>query len=61
MSNYQQLTKKELRNYIKQHPEDEDAFQYYLTIMRAKPGIVVSTEEQALAEFRKRLESESRQ
>lgn len=59
MSNYQQLTKKELRNYIKQHPEDEDAFQYYLTIMRAKPGIVVSTEEQALAEFRKRLESES--
>ncbi len=59
MSNYQQLTKKELRNYIKQHPEDEDAFQYYLTIMRAKPGIVVSTEEQALAEFIKRLESES--
>ncbi|BAZ11225.1 hypothetical protein NIES4071_30510 [Calothrix sp. NIES-4071] len=59
MSNYQQLTKKELRDYIKQHPEDEDAFQYYLTIMRAKPGIVVSTEEQALAEFRKRLESES--
>ncbi|MBW4512449.1 MAG: hypothetical protein KME64_39055 [Scytonematopsis contorta HA4267-MV1] len=59
MSNYQQLTKKELRDYIKRHPEDEDAFQYYLTIMRAKPGIVVSTEEQALAEFRKRLESES--
>jgi predicted Ser/Thr protein kinase len=59
MSNYQQLTKKELRDYIKQHPEDEDAFQYYLTIMRAKPGVVVSTEEQALAEFRKRLESES--
>jgi hypothetical protein len=59
MSNYQQLTKKELRDYIKRHPEDEDAFQYYLKIMRAKPGIVVSTEEQALAEFRKRLESES--
>ena len=59
MSNYQQLTKKELRDYIKRHPEDEDAFQYYLTIMRAKPGVVVSTEEQALAEFRKRLESES--
>ncbi|BAZ08494.1 hypothetical protein NIES4071_02990 [Calothrix sp. NIES-4071] len=59
MSNYQQLTQKELRNYIKQHPEDEEAFQYFLTNIRAKPGIVVNTEEQAMAEFRKRLESES--
>ncbi len=26
MSNYQQLTEAELRNYVKQHPDDEDAF-----------------------------------
>lgn len=56
MTNYQQLTKVELINYVKQHPEDEEAFQYFLTIMRAKPGIVVSTEEQAVIEFQKRIQ-----
>jgi hypothetical protein len=62
MSNHQQLTEKELRNYIKQHPEDEEAFQYYLAIMRAKPGrVVVSTEEQAVIEFQKRIQLESTQ
>jgi hypothetical protein len=59
MINYQQLSQTELRNYVKQHPDDEEAFQHYLTIMRAKPGIVVSTEEQALIEFRKRIEAEA--
>jgi hypothetical protein len=60
MSNYQELTEAELRNYVKQHPDDEEAFQYYLTIMRAKPNrVVVSTEEQALIEFKKRIQAES--
>ncbi len=59
MSNYQQLTEAELRNYVKQHPDDEEAFQHYLTIIRTKPGIVVNTEEQALIEFRKRIQAES--
>jgi hypothetical protein len=59
-TNYQQLTEVELKNYVKQHPEDEEAFQHYLSIIRAKPGrVVVSTEEQSLAEFKKRLKSES--
>ncbi len=59
MTNYQQLTEAELRNYVKQHPEDEEAFQHYLTIIRARPGVVVSTEEQALIEFKKRIQAES--
>jgi hypothetical protein len=60
MSNYEQLTEAELRNYVKQHPNDEEAFQHYLTIMRAKPNrVVVSTEEQAVIEFRKRIQAES--
>jgi hypothetical protein len=59
-TNYQQLTEVELRNYVKQHPEDEDAFQHYLSIVRAKPGrVVVSTEEQSLAEFKKRIQAET--
>jgi hypothetical protein len=59
MSNYQQLTEAELRNYVKQHPDDEEAFQHYLTIVRARPGIVVSTDEQLEEELKKRIEAES--
>ncbi|MBE9036619.1 DUF6887 family protein [aff. Roholtiella sp. LEGE 12411] len=60
MSNYQQLSEAELRTYVKTHPDDEEAFQHYLTNMRAKPNrVVVSTEEQALIEFRKRIQAES--
>lgn len=59
MSNYQQLSEPELREYVKQHPDDEDAFQHYLTIVRARPGVVVSTDEQLEAELKKRLASEN--
>ena len=54
---YRQLSEADLRNYVKSHPQDEDAFQYFLSIMRAKPNrVVVSTDEQLEAEVRKRLE-----
>jgi hypothetical protein len=57
MSDYKQLTEAELRNYVKQHPDDEDAFQHYLAIMRAKPNrVVVSTDEQLEIELRKRIQ-----
>ncbi|BAY19084.1 hypothetical protein NIES21_49430 [Anabaenopsis circularis NIES-21] len=55
-TNYQQLTEAELREYIKHHPQDEEAFQHYLSIVRAKPNrVVVSTGEQLEVELRKRL------
>ena len=55
---YKQLSESELREYIKSHPQDEDAFQHYLSIMRAKPGrVIVSTDEQLEAELQKRLTS----
>jgi SOS response regulatory protein OraA/RecX len=58
--NYKQLTEAELRDYVKRHPEDEEAFQHYLTIIRAKPNrVVVSTGEQLEAELRKRLNIET--
>ena len=57
-SNYKQLSEIELRKYIKSHPQDEDAFQYYLSIIRKRPNsVVVSTDEQLKAELRKRLNS----
>jgi SOS response regulatory protein OraA/RecX len=55
---YRQLSEAELREYVKQHPQDEDAFQHYLAIMRAKPNrVVVSTGEQLEAEVKKKLAS----
>ncbi|WP_414620120.1 DUF6887 family protein [Calothrix sp. CCY 0018] len=57
-SDYMQLTEAELREYIKSHPQDEDAFQHYLSIIRKRPNsVVVSTDEQLRAELRKRLNS----
>ncbi|MGI8503442.1 MAG: DUF6887 family protein [Hassallia sp.] len=56
--NYQQLTEAELRDYVKQHPQDEEAFQHYLAIVRAKPNrVVVSSGEQLEIELKKRLTS----
>ena len=57
---YRQLSEADLRNYVKTHPSDEDAFQYYLSIMRAKPDrVIVSTGEQLEAEIRKRIDKEN--
>jgi SOS response regulatory protein OraA/RecX len=56
--NYQQLTEAELRDYVKNHPQDEEAFQHYLAIVRAKPNrVVVTTGEQLEDELRKRIAS----
>lgn len=59
MNNYQELNESELREYVKRNLEDEDAFQHYLTIVREKPGVVVSNEEQLEAELKKRIQAES--
>lgn len=59
---YEGLTEAELREYVRQNPEDEDAFQYYLSIIRAKPGRVITrTDEEFDAELRKRIGQEATQ
>ncbi|MFN6558351.1 MAG: DUF6887 family protein [Nostoc sp. ChiSLP01] len=55
MSDYLSLSYQELKEYIKAHPQDEEAFQYFLNEMRKKPGVVVSTSEQVKSELKKRL------
>ncbi len=56
MSDYLNLSEKELREYVKTHPKDEEAFQHFLKLMRAKPGrVVVSTDEQLEAELQRRI------
>ncbi|WP_026730787.1 DUF6887 family protein [Fischerella sp. PCC 9605] len=57
---YEELTEAELREYVRHNPQHEDAFQHYLTIVRAKPGRVVThTEEEFDAELRKRITQET--
>lgn len=53
---YKKLSEVDLKQYVKSHPQDEDAFQYWLTIMRAKPSVTVTTDEQLEDELKKRLE-----
>ncbi|MEO0843762.1 MAG: hypothetical protein AAF063_33460 [Cyanobacteria bacterium J06643_5] len=53
---YTQLNEKDLREYVKKHPQDEDAFQYYLSIVRRKPGKVVAKDGDELEkEIKRRL------
>ena len=40
------FNEQELRQYVISNPQDDEAFQHYFSIMRAKPGVVVSTPEQ---------------
>ncbi|MBD2440996.1 DUF6887 family protein [Nostoc sp. FACHB-110] len=58
MSEYLNLSEKELREYVKANPQDEEAFQHFLSIIRSKPGrVVVNNDEQLEAELKKRLAS----
>lgn len=56
-TNYKELSEADLREYVKSHPQDEEAFQYYLSIVRKKPGVVVGKDdtEQLVEELRKRI------
>ncbi len=55
MNNYESMTEKELREYVRCNPQDEDAFQYYLSIIRSRPGVLCTTDEEADAEMQRRV------
>jgi hypothetical protein len=55
---YSQLSEKDLRRYVIEHPSDEEAFQHYLSVVRRKPGVVVTTDEDFERELRKRIETD---
>lgn len=54
---YKELSEADLREYVKSHPQDEEAFQYYLSIIRKKPGVVIGSDDtqQLIEELRKRI------
>ncbi|HYX15679.1 MAG TPA: hypothetical protein VE944_15185 [Nostoc sp.] len=60
-TNYQAMTQKELRDYVRRNPQDEDAFQYYLNIIRSRPGVFCTTLEEADAEMQRRIGQQAQQ
>lgn len=58
-SNYEGMSEQQLRDYVKRNPQDEEAFQRYLSIIRSRGGVVCRTEEEIDAELRKRINQQS--
>lgn len=58
--NYKNLNESELRQYVKSHPQDEDAFQYYLSLVRKKPAVIVGSNDtkRLTEELQKRIMNE---
>jgi hypothetical protein len=55
------MTEQELRQYVKQNPQDEDAFQHYLSIIRSRPGrVIVTSDNEFETELRKRINQSNR-
>ncbi|MEH2230960.1 DUF6887 family protein [Nostoc sp.] len=59
--NYESLTEQELRDYVRRNPQDEDAFQHYLNIIRSRPSVLCTTDEEFEAELQKRINSSPQQ
>ena len=49
------MTEQQLRKYVRQNPQDEEAFQHYLSIIRSRPGVLCTTDEEFDAELQKRI------
>ncbi|WP_375478762.1 DUF6887 family protein [uncultured Nostoc sp.] len=59
--NYESLTEQELRDYVRRNPQDEEAFQHYLNIIRSRPSVLCATNEEFEAELQKRINSSPQQ
>jgi hypothetical protein len=53
--NYESMTEQELRDYVRRNPDDESAFQHYLSIIRSRPGVLCRTDEEFDAELQRRI------
>jgi F0F1-type ATP synthase delta subunit len=55
--NYQSMSQPKLREYVRMHPEDIEAFHYYVDKLRTQTGVLISTEEELEQELQKRIEA----
>ena len=59
MSNpdYQAMTDEELRDWVRYHPQDIEAFHLLMDRLDQRPKVITHTDEEFEAELRKRLAS----
>lgn len=57
--NFQAMTEQELRDYVRRNPQDEEAFQYYLSVIRSRPQVHCKTSEEADAEMIRRINQQA--
>lgn len=59
MSNpdYQAMTDEELRDWVRYHPQDVEAFHILMDRLDQRPKVITHTDEEFEAELRKRLAS----
>lgn len=59
MSNpdYQAMTDEELRDWVRYHPQDTEAFHLLMDRLDQRPKVITHTDEEFEAELRKRLAS----
>ena len=55
---YKEMTEQQLREYVRRNPQDEEAFQHYLSIIRSRPGVLCTTDEEIEIELQKRINSQ---
>ncbi|GAB1543131.1 hypothetical protein NUACC21_58050 [Scytonema sp. NUACC21] len=54
---FDQMTRAELLAYVRQHPQDNEAFQRYMALLQTAPGRVRIPPDQIEAELTKRLQA----
>ncbi len=56
-SNFENMTREELRSYVRHNPHDTEAFHKYVDVLRATPGRVRISAEEVETELPKRLQA----
>lgn len=54
--NFESMTRQELMTYVRQNPQDTEAFHKYVDMLRATPGRVKISSDQIETELVKRLQ-----
>ena len=53
--NYQAMTDEELRDWVRYHPKDVEAFHILMDRLEERPKVICSTDEEIEAELQKRI------
>ncbi|MBD2436024.1 DUF6887 family protein [Nostoc sp. FACHB-110] len=55
--NYQAMSDEQLRDYVRYHPQDIEAFHALMDRLAQRPGVLCTTDEEIEAELRRRIQA----